>query len=103
MGRLRFDDAAAYAISCVNANLAIDTIRALHQKNHSDMAIAAQNDTLELVKELKDPGSRLAGVVAYHPESYGDRILALAGKLLDGKPVAPATYIDHPWNQAASP
>ncbi len=97
LDQLFVPEGSACAISCVNANLAMGTIRAVQQKNLRNTVIAAQNDTLELMKELKDPSSRLAGVVAYHPESYSDRILKLASMLLAGKPVAPATYVDHTW------
>ncbi|MEI6874990.1 MAG: substrate-binding domain-containing protein, partial [Spirochaetota bacterium] len=89
--QLRLGDEAAYAIGCVNENLAIGAIRALRQKRHPRTAIAAHNDSLELLKELREPESPLAGLVAYHPESYGKSILRLARNLLEGGSVPPAT------------
>lgn len=91
------------AVACVNANLAIGAVRAFQKIGAQDVVIAAHNDTQQIKRELEDPESALAGVVAYHPETYGQRILTLAGMLLGGLPVAPATYVEHTWIPAGEP
>lgn len=95
--------AGPWAIACVNANLAIGAVRAFQKSGMKDVVIAAHNDTQQIKRELEDPESALAGVVAYHPETYGQRILSLAERLLGGQPVAPATYVEHTWIPAGEP
>ena len=45
--------------------------------------------------ELRQPGTRLIGSVAYFPEKYGAEILAVALDILHRRPVPPAVFVKH--------
>ena len=45
--------------------------------------------------ELRQPGTRLVGSVAYFPEKYGDQILKVALDILHRRPVPPAVFVKH--------
>jgi ribose transport system substrate-binding protein len=54
-----------------------------------------QNASPEGRAELREPGTRLIGSVAYFPEKYGGEILALALDILHRRPVPPAVFVKH--------
>ena len=54
-----------------------------------------QNASVEGRAELRQPGTRLIGSVAYFPEKYGDDIVALALDILHRRPVPPAVFVKH--------
>ena len=58
-------------------------------------AIMGQNASVEGRAELRQPGTRLIGSVAYFPEKYGDDIVALALDILHRRPVPPAVFVKH--------
>lgn len=59
--------------------------------------IAGQNVTPRIEQELACEESPLIGAVAYYPEQYGERIMQIAERLLENKPVDPDNYTDHRW------
>ena len=61
----------------------------------SHCAVISQNSIHEAREELRRPGSRLVGSVAYFPERYGDQLLPLALSIVRGKPAPPAAFIKH--------
>jgi ribose transport system substrate-binding protein len=46
-------------------------------------------------EELRRPGTRLIGSVAYFPERYGDQLIPLALSILQHKPLPAAVFVDH--------
>jgi ribose transport system substrate-binding protein len=54
-----------------------------------------QNASPEGRTELREPGTRLIGSVAYFPEKYGAEILALALDILHRRSVPPAVFVKH--------
>ena len=54
-----------------------------------------QNAIRDARNELRRPGTRLIGTVAYFPERYGEELIPLALGLLENKPVPPATFVKH--------
>jgi ribose transport system substrate-binding protein len=54
-----------------------------------------QNAIREARQELRRPGSRLIGSVAYFPERYGEELIPLALAMLQKKPVPPAVFVKH--------
>ena len=58
-------------------------------------AAMSQNSIPEAREELRKPGTRLMGSVAYFPERYGDQLIPLALTLIRGKTVPPATFVKH--------
>ena len=45
--------------------------------------------------ELRQPGTRLVGSVAYFPEKYGEQILKVALDILHHRSVPPAVFVKH--------
>jgi ribose transport system substrate-binding protein len=54
-----------------------------------------QNASIEARREMRRPGSRLMGSVAYFPERYGEALLSLALDKLQGREIPPATFVRH--------
>jgi ribose transport system substrate-binding protein len=54
-----------------------------------------QNASLEARNELRKPGTRLIGSVAYFPELYGEALTTLSLDILWQKPVPPAVFVKH--------
>ena len=54
-----------------------------------------QNASPEGRAELRQPGTRLIGSVAYFPEKYGAEIVAVALDILNRRPVPPAVFVKH--------
>jgi ribose transport system substrate-binding protein len=59
------------------------------------IALMGQNAEPEVRAELRRPGSRMIGSVAYFPEKYGKAIVALARKLLGGRAQSSAVFTHH--------
>jgi len=58
-------------------------------------AVMGQNASPEGREELRQPGTRLIGSVAYFPEKYGAEIVAVALDILHRRPVPPAVFVKH--------
>jgi ribose transport system substrate-binding protein len=83
-------------VGTVNDMCALAALRAFEEAGAGNLcAVVGQNAVLEARNELRRPGTRLVGTVAYFPERYGDELLPLALSLLEGKPVPPATFVKH--------
>lgn len=75
---------------------ALGALRAFEECGRAQLcAIMGQNGIPEAREELRRPGTRLVGTVAYFPERYGDKLMSVVRSILDGRPVAPACYIKH--------
>lgn len=94
--RLRLLRPERTVVAAGNDPMALGALRALEEAGWLDYcAVMGQNATPEARAELRRPGTRLVGSVAYFPERYGDEIMALARRILDGKPVPPAVFTKH--------
>jgi ribose transport system substrate-binding protein len=83
-------------VGTVNDMCALAALRAFEEAGAGQMcAVVGQNAILEARNELRRPGTRLLGTVAYFPERYGDELIPLALNLLEHKPVPPATFVKH--------
>lgn len=83
-------------IGAVNDPSAIGALRAFDEAGRGDdCAAVSQNASEEAREEMRRPGSRLIGSVAYFPEEYGPKIIALALDILQHKPVPPAVFTRH--------
>jgi len=58
-------------------------------------AVMGQNALRAARAELRRPGTRLIGSVAYFPERYGDELIPLALNILRQKPVPAAIFVKH--------
>jgi len=93
---LRRSSRRSTLVGTVNDMCALAALRAFEEAGAGDLcAVVGQNATLDARNELRRPGTRLIGTVAYFPERYGDDLISLALNLLEGKPVPPATFVKH--------
>jgi ribose transport system substrate-binding protein len=83
-------------VGTVNDMCALAALRAFEEAGAGKLcAVVGQNAIREARNELRRPGTRLIGTVAYFPERYGDELIPLALNLLEHKPVPPATFVKH--------
>jgi ribose transport system substrate-binding protein len=83
-------------IGCVNDVCALAALRAFDEAGASQKcAVVGQNAIRETRNELRRPGTRLVGTVAYFPERYGDEIIPLAIAILQKKSVPATVFVKH--------
>lgn len=83
-------------IGAVNDPAALGALRAFEEAGRTEQCVAmGHNAELEVRAELRRRDTRLIGSVAYFPERYGDGIVALARKILNGSHVPPAVVTRH--------
>jgi ribose transport system substrate-binding protein len=93
---LRTSKALRVLIGAANDPSALGALRAYEEAGRqSNCVVAGQNADPEGRAELRRPGTRLIGTVAYFPEKYGRSIVRLALDLLGGKPTPPAVFVKH--------
>ena len=93
---LRASRARRILVGAINDPSALGALRAFQEAGRSDgCAVMGQNAAPEGRAELREPGTRLIGSVAYFPEKYGAEILALALDILHRRPVPPAVFVKH--------
>jgi ribose transport system substrate-binding protein len=84
------------AIISFNDDAAVGALRAVRQLGREeDVAIVGQGADRIARMEIRNPDSRLVGSTAYWPEKYGEKLLQVATKILNGEPVPPAVYNEH--------
>jgi ribose transport system substrate-binding protein len=83
-------------VGTVNDMCALAALRAFEEAGAGHLcAVIGQNAIREARNELRRPGTRLIGTVAYFPERYGDELIPLALNMLEHKAVPPATFVKH--------
>lgn len=93
---IRASRARRFVIGAINDPSALGALRALQEAGRSEScAIMGQNASPEGRAELREPGTRLIGSVAYFPEKYGAEIVAVALDILHRRPVPPAVFVKH--------
>jgi len=93
---LRTSRAARFLIGAINDPSALGALRAMQEAGRTDScAVMGQNASPEGRAELRQPGTRLIGSVAYFPEKYGAEILAVALDILHRRAVPPAVFVKH--------
>jgi ribose transport system substrate-binding protein len=93
---LRLSRARRFLIGAINDASALGALRAFQEAGRVEMcAIMGQNASPEGRLELRQPGTRLIGSVAYFPERYGEDLLRVAIDILNHKPVPPAVFVKH--------
>ena len=60
-----------------------------------ESAVFGFGGNLETRLALRQPRSRLAGCVGFSPERYGRQLIPAALRILEGKTVPPAVFIEH--------
>ena len=93
---LRGSRARGFLIGAINDPSALGALRAMQEAGRvANCAIMGQNASPEGRAELRQPGTRLVGSVAYFPERYGADIVAVALDLLNRRAVPPAVFAIH--------
>jgi ribose transport system substrate-binding protein len=83
-------------IGAINDPSALGALRAMQEAGRvSTCAIVGHNASPEGRAELRQPGTRLVGSVAYFPEKYGAEIVAVALDILNRRAVPPAVFVKH--------
>jgi len=83
-------------IGTVNDICALAALRAFEEAGASEQcAVMGQNALREARAELRRPGTRLVGSVAYFPESYGEELISLAMNILRQKPAPSTNFVKH--------
>lgn len=85
-----------FLVGAANDPSALGALRAFQECGRSAYcAVAGQNAEPEARAEMREPGTRLIGSVAYYPERYGNAIIQIAMDVLAGKKVDPAIFMAH--------
>jgi len=93
---LRRAPARRTLIGTVNDVCALAALRAFEEAGASEKcAVVGQNAIRETRNELRRPGTRLIGTVAYFPERYGDEIIPLAIGMLQKRSVPSTLFVKH--------
>jgi ribose transport system substrate-binding protein len=93
---LRKSRAQSVLVAAINDPSALGALRAFEEAGRVDhCAVMGQNASEEARTEIRKPGSRLVGSVAYFPERYGEAAISLALNILRGKPTPPAVFVKH--------
>ncbi len=83
-------------LGAINDPSCLGALRAFEEAGRSaDCLAVSHNGSLEARTELRRPGSRLIGSIAYFPERYGEAVIRLALDKLRGKAVPPASFVKH--------
>jgi ribose transport system substrate-binding protein len=93
---LRASRARRLLIGAINDPSALGSLRAMQEAGRAEScAIMGQNASPEGRAELRQPGTRLIGSVAYFPEKYGVEIVGVALDILHRRAVPPAVFVKH--------
>jgi ribose transport system substrate-binding protein len=83
-------------IAALNDPSCLGALQAFEEAGRSANCLAVgQNSSIEARREMRRPGSRMMGSVAYFPERYGEAVMTLALDKLQGKLIPPATFVRH--------
>lgn len=75
---------------------ALGALRAFEEAGRErNCSLVGHNGEPDVRGELRVPGTRLIGSVAYFPEKYGEGVIRLALDILAKKTVPPAVFIKH--------
>jgi ribose transport system substrate-binding protein len=103
MSRVLEEYASAHHLAVISFNddAAFGALSAARRAGReADVVIIGQGADRKLRPEIRRPNSRIIGSTAFMPEKYGEKLIDLALKILQGKPVPPAVYTDHTFINA---
>jgi ribose transport system substrate-binding protein len=93
---LRFGNAGKTLVAAINDPSALGALRAFEEAGRlNGCAVLGHGGSLDARAELRRPGTRLVGTVAYFPENYGQELIALAVGILGNKPTPNTVFIAH--------
>lgn len=84
------------AIVAINDDAALGALTAFERAGRLSQVVAVGQNADQLGRAALRRGSLpFVGSTSYHPETYGERLLDLAQRILRGEPVPPAVYVRH--------
>lgn len=85
-----------FALLGFNDDSAMGALLAARDLNREkDVVIVGQGVAPVIREELRDPKSRIMGSTAFWPEQYGENIIALAKKIIEGERIPNAVTMKH--------
>ena len=91
----RWADVHRIAVIGFNDETAIGAIDAARQLGRENDIIAVGQGGNLIAEEAKLPNPRMVASVSYHPEQYGESLMALAMRMLAGERVSREQFIEH--------
>jgi ribose transport system substrate-binding protein len=83
-------------VGAINDASALGALRAFQEAGRAEgCAVMGQNASPEARAEMRTPGTRMIGSVAFFPERYGEQLVHVALDLLSHRPVPPAVFVKH--------
>lgn len=83
-------------VSGVNDECCLAALYAFQEAGRADRCLGVgQNANFEARQELRKHGSRLVASVGYFPEQYGEAILSIVLRTLEGEAPPPSTFVRH--------
>jgi ribose transport system substrate-binding protein len=93
---LRMTRSRRILVGAINDTSAIGALRAFEEAGRSSSClIVGQNASIEARVEMRRPGTRLIGSVAYFPERYSAQLMRLAINILEHRQVPTAVFVNH--------
>jgi ribose transport system substrate-binding protein len=93
---LRRTRARRIVVGAANDPCALGALRAFEEAGWGEeCAVMGQGGSAEGRAELRRPGTRLIGTVAFFPETYGEAIIRLSLDILQKKAVPAAVFVKH--------
>jgi ribose transport system substrate-binding protein len=87
---------ARIAIVGINDEAVLGALAAFEEAGRLDQVVAVGQNADRLGRAaLRRPHFPFIGTTRYAPESYGEKLLQLALRILKGEPVPPAVYNQH--------
>jgi ribose transport system substrate-binding protein len=83
------------AFICFNDDAVTGALQAVRDQGMPNTVIVGQGADRQIRAEIRDPQSPVIGSTAFFPEQYGERLIDLALKILNGVPLPPAVYMEH--------
>jgi len=92
---LRLTAARKTLITGINDPCVLGALRAFEEAGISELCAAVSFGAIPAARaELRAPGTRLIGSVAFFPERYGEPLIRLALAVLNRKRIPPAVYAE---------
>lgn len=80
-------------VVCVSDPIAMGAVQAIEESGRAkDWFVWSFGGAPDVRMELRRSGSPLIGLIGFGPDQYGPQIWNMVESLMDGKPVAPATF-----------
>lgn len=94
--RLSGSRARHVLVAALNDPSALGALHAFEESGRlEDCAVMGQNASREARREMRRPGTRLVGSVAYFPERYGEGLIPLALEIINKGIAPPAVFVKH--------